>query len=107
MEEFKMSIVKMYDGSIREWETIEEWSLLQDENWKLIQEERKLKEEITREKIKTIELYVNTLNKDSVNEIGLVYTKIEEDINDYNSFRVYVNKGYTIEHKYISLDEIA
>ena len=100
--------IKMFNGDIREFETNEQYQKLQEENYSMIHEyyeNEKIKMKETIEKIKS---YVDKANKEhkySNYEIGLVYTKLEEDIKDKNSFLIYTN-SYTVQHKYISLDDI-
>ena len=101
--------VKMYNGEIRNFVNEEGWQKLQEENWQMINKEQKAKEEKLKQIIDKIEKYVKQLKgteKYKYSKIGLVYTKLKEDITDKNMFLIWVDKGRNIQHKYININDI-
>ena len=99
---------QFFNGEIVEYNTKEEYEALSEKNWELMKkqwDEEKKRMENTIEKIKE---YVDTDLKEKYSsyEIGLVRTKLEEDIKRHESFMIWIDKGYTINHKFIHLKDI-
>lgn len=67
-------------------------------NWNQVHEDIQKEKETIKDKIKEVENYCKTLIYQ--NDIGLVYTKLEEDIIK-NRFMVY----YGSRHKFITFEE--
>ena len=81
--------------------------LQQKKNWELIEKKHKEEKKRLENTIEKIKIYIDTILKEkySIYEIVLVLTKLEENIKKYNSFMIWIDKGYTISHKYINLKD--
>lgn len=98
--------IKMYNGELRNFSSNEEWEKLQDENWQMFLDAQSKKENelnLLKDKIKT---YVNNLNNKSIHNISLVYNKLDQDIQNNNTFIIAIDKGYIINHECININDI-
>ena len=101
---------KLFNGDIVEFTTEKEHMELMEYDYNLRIEYKRKQEEVYKNLKKSIELYIDTIlkydRKYRGSEIGLVYTKFEEDIQKYNGFMIYIDRGYMISHEYIYLNDI-
>ena len=99
---------KFFNGDIVEYETNEEYEALAEKNWELMKKQWDEEEKKMKNTIEKIKIYVDTDLREKYpnNEIGLVYTKLEEDIERYGAFMIWIDKGYTINHKFIYLKDV-
>ena len=102
-----MKKYQFFNGEIAEYSTEEEYNSLVEKNWELIEKKHKEEKKRLENTIEKIKIYIDTILKEkySIYEIGLVLTKLEENIKKYNSFMIWIDKGYTISHKYINLKD--
>lgn len=99
---------RLFNGQIMEFKNKEEFSDIVNYEFELMRKERQRKEMEMKKLKEKIKVYiVNVLQiKYSSYEIGLVNTKFEEDIEHNKAFMIWIDKGYTISHKLIHLNDI-
>lgn len=101
---------KLFNGDIVEFTNEKEHMELMEYDYNLRMQYRREQEEFYEGLKRSIEEYINTVlqleRKYRGCEIGLVYTKFEEDIQQYNAFMIYIDRGYMTSHEYIHLNDI-
>ena len=99
---------QFFNGEIAEFETMEEYKALVRKDFELMDKQREEEKKRLENTIEKIKIYVDSTLKEKYSsyKIGLVHTKLEEDIKKYNSFMIWIDKGYTINHKFIHLKDI-
>lgn len=102
---------KLFNGDIVEFTTEKEHMELMEYDYNLRMEYKRKQEEVYKNLKKSIEVYIDTVlqyERGYKNyEIGLVHTKFRENIEKYNAFIIYIDKGnHMISHKFIYLNDI-
>ena len=98
---------QFFNGQTTEFETMEEYKALVRKDFELMDKQREEEKKRLENTIEKIKIYVDSTLKEKYSsyKIGLVYTKLEEDIKKYNSFMIWIDKGYAINHKFIHLKD--
>lgn len=101
----------MADGTIREYKGEIDWESIRVENFAMLDKQYEDRLKATELKVDKVKKHVETLKTKEEYKgcrIGLVFTKLEETLNENGSFTIYIDKGGInyIGHKTLNIADI-